>query len=64
MPDLIYVLAVLACPLMMGAIMLFMMRGKHESDVSVDTSDEVNRLRAEVQRLRADGPLDRKPPTS
>lgn len=55
MPDLIYLLAVLACPVGMGVMMLVMMRGNHSdhSDHGTATSDEVAELRAEVERLRS-----------
>jgi hypothetical protein len=56
MPDLIYLLAVLACPVGMGVMMLVMMRGnhdKHGNQTSGAPSDEVAQLRAEVESLRA-----------
>jgi uncharacterized protein YbaR (Trm112 family) len=65
MPDLIYLLAVLACPITMGAMMLFMMRGKHDNQhnhgAPSGTTDEVARLRAEVEQLRAERPADLTP---
>lgn len=53
MPDLIYLLAVLACPVGMGAMMLVMMRGKHGGGDTPSSGDEVARLRGEVEQLRA-----------
>ena len=53
MPDLIYLLAVLVCPITMGAMML-LMRGNQSHSPQAD-SDEVARLRAEVNELRAQG---------
>lgn len=56
MPDLIYLLAVLACPVGMGVMMLVMMRGNHSDHGNHGTgatSDEVAELRAEVERLRS-----------
>jgi hypothetical protein len=68
MPDLIYLLAVLACPIAMGAMMLVMMRGKHDHDHSdgapIGGTDEVARLRAEVEQLRAERPADQTPNVS
>lgn len=46
MPDLIYLIAMIACPVAMG----LMMRGNHGSGAQ---SDEVAQLRAEVEGLRA-----------
>ena len=42
MPS-IWLLAILACPLAMGAMMLFMMRGKHRDDGSEERRDESTR---------------------
>ena len=58
MPDLIYLLAVLACPVGMGLMMLMMMRGNHGNDESAASSDDVAQLRAQVERLRAQRPSD------
>jgi hypothetical protein len=54
MRDLIYLLAVLACPVGMGLMMLLMMRGGHGNHNSAAGGDEVARLRAEVEQLRAE----------
>lgn len=53
MPDFIYLLAVLACPIGMGVMMLVMMRGNHARADVAPSGDEVARLRAEVDHLRA-----------
>lgn len=47
--------ALLACPIGMGLMMWMMMRGgnKDASTQSTNTHDEVTRLRAEVDQLRA-----------
>ena len=52
MSDLIYLLAILVCPVAMGAMMLVMMRGSHSDKSRVGAGDDVARLRAEVQQLR------------
>ena len=54
MPDFVYVLAVLACPIVMGTMMLMMMRGGHSHQDHGDVTGEVARLRDEVERLRAE----------
>ncbi len=62
MPDAFYAVAVLACPVGMGLMMWFMMRGGKQSGASVpaersvcpsDSDAEVAVLRAEVDQLRA-----------
>lgn len=60
MPDLIYLLAVLACPVGMGVMMLVMMRGKHSDRAAPSSGDEVARLRAEVEQLRAERAADQR----
>lgn len=57
--DLLYLLALLACPVGMGAMMWFMMRGKGHThtDESAKTEQhpedvEIAKLRAEVAELR------------
>lgn len=63
--DLLYVLALLACPVGMGAMMWFMMRGQHgDSNKTQSTGNsqsagneqqqELALLRAEVDLLRQD----------
>ena len=55
----LYGLALLACPVAMGLMMWFMMRGKKETDApkSLSAADEMEltTLRAEVDQLRATG---------
>jgi hypothetical protein len=58
MPESLYVLAVLACPIGMGAMMWFMMRGGTGKQDATDSQDaardaELTQLRAEVDQLRA-----------
>ncbi|GGO84964.1 hypothetical protein GCM10011584_03780 [Nocardioides phosphati] len=54
MSQLLYSLPLLACPLGMGLMMFFMMRsGKQPSAPSQPSQDEITRLRAEVDQLRA-----------
>lgn len=64
MAELLYPLALLACPVGMGLMMWMMMRGnKQESPQPghAPTPDELTRLRAEVDQLRAAqrAPIDR-----
>ena len=59
MESIIPSLALLACPIGMGAMMWFMMRGMkpappaHDSDDLAGLRAEHGRLEAEVERLRA-----------
>lgn len=55
MAQLLYPLALLACPIGMGLMMWLMMRGgKHEApQQSPSTTTELTQLRAEVDQLRA-----------
>jgi len=64
MPDLIYLLAVLACPIAMGAMMLVMMRGNRSHQAPTGNADEVSRLRAEIEQLRAERPANQTPNAS
>jgi hypothetical protein len=56
MAEVFYGLALLACPLGMGAMMWMMMRGdhRHGSGPSAKGSSELAHLRAEVEQLRAE----------
>ena len=51
MPDSLYALALLACPLGMGAMMWIMMRG-HRSQPSDDAAARAD-LQAQIDHLRA-----------
>ncbi|WP_035770584.1 hypothetical protein [Arthrobacter castelli] len=55
MIDVLYILALLACPVGMGLMMWFMMRGNKNnpaSSPSPATETELIRLRAEVEQLK------------
>ena len=58
MPESLYALAFLACPLTMGLMMWMMMRGGNKTNPSEADSDakhtELARLRAEIDLLRQD----------
>ena len=58
MSQVFYTLALLACPVGMGLMMWFMMRGKKQGNEgkapsSPATDAELTKLRAEVDQLRA-----------
>lgn len=55
MSNLLYSLPLLACPVGMGLMMFFMMRGnKQESPIpNSSAADDLTKLRAEVDQLRA-----------
>ena len=53
MEQLFYAMAVLACPLGMGLMMFFMMRPGHATSDASEGQDELTRLRAEVDQLKA-----------
>jgi hypothetical protein len=54
MPEMFYSLALLACPVGMGAMMWFMMRGgKHQPATPAIEDAELSRMRAEIDKLRA-----------
>lgn len=61
MTEVFYGLALLACPLGMGAMMWMMMRGghRHGSGPSAEESSELAQLRAEVEQLQAEQHGDR-----
>jgi hypothetical protein len=71
MKELLYTLPLLACPVGMGLMMWFMMRGKKEpqspqTDASMSGSDaatdaQIASLRSELDQLRA-GQCDRETP--
>ena len=59
MDKLLYLLPILACPIMMGAMMWFMMRGNNTTATATpvqpdpNTQEEIAVLRAEIATLRA-----------
>jgi len=60
MSEVLFSLALVACPVGMGLMMWFMMRGKKNgnedntpSSLSPNTDAELTKLRAEVDQLRA-----------
>lgn len=53
MEQLFYAVAVLACPVGMGLMMFFMMRPRHTAPAVSGGQDELTRLRAEVDQLKA-----------
>ncbi len=63
MSELFYGLALLACPVGMGAMMWMMMRGGSRSAPEQDASAELTRMRAEIDQLRA-AQRDRPAPAS
>ena len=55
MSELLYTLPLLACPIGMGLMMYFMMRGNNGAAApNASSGDELTRLRAEVDQLRAE----------
>ncbi len=59
MAQILYPLALLACPVGMGLMMWMMMRGGKSTDATTQdptrtSADELTRLRAEVDQLRAE----------
>jgi hypothetical protein len=54
MENALYLLAVLACPLGMGLMMWFMMRGQHGTNLPSHShqDEELAQLRSEVESLR------------
>ncbi len=53
MEQLLYAVAVLACPLGMGLMTFLMMRPRHAAPAASGGQDELTRLRAEVDQLKA-----------
>ena len=57
MPESLYALALLACPVGMGLMMWMMMRGGNKqqpTDEHASKQAELTRLQAEIDQLRAD----------
>jgi hypothetical protein len=66
MQQFLYILPALICPLGMGLMMWFMMRGRgHGTTADGPAEQELARLRAEVAALRPQAPAfdDRRPGT-
>jgi hypothetical protein len=53
MSELFYSLAILACPVGMGLMMWFMMRGTNQPATAPADDVELSRMRAEIDQLRA-----------
>ena len=54
MTQFLYFLPLLTCPIVMGAMMFFMMRGnKNEQQPEPGSAQELVRMRAEIDQLRA-----------
>jgi hypothetical protein len=52
--EIFYSLAILACPVGMGLMMWFMMRGMNSAPAAAPAQDaELARMRAEIDQLRA-----------
>jgi hypothetical protein len=57
MSELLYALALLACPLVMGSMMWMMMRGQQPAtQATAAKQEELANLRAEIDQLRAERP--------
>jgi hypothetical protein len=54
MESLLYGVAVLACPVGMGAMMWMMMRGQRGGNGSPKVPDQVAELRSEIDQLKAE----------
>ena len=54
MESLLYGIAVLACPVGMGAMMWMMMRGQRGTDSSPKGPDQIAELRSEIEQLKAE----------
>lgn len=52
MTESLYALAILACPVGMGLMMWFMMRGQRTEESATGEDTELDRLRREVAELR------------
>jgi hypothetical protein len=56
MPESLYALALLACPVGMGLMMWMMMRGGNKQPVAAETANkqaELTRLQAQIDQLQA-----------
>ena len=65
MQQLLYLLPILACPIGMGLMMFFMMRGNKKTatteHAAAETQDQIALLRAENTLLRQQQDRDRRP---
>lgn len=60
--DTLYLLALLACPVGMGLMMWFMMRGQHgDKNHTTDQKHEIGRLRSEVDYLQQQASKNNRP---
>jgi hypothetical protein len=60
----LYPLALLACPIGMGLMMFFMIRGNKDQAPCPTSETEIARLRAEVDQLRASQPDSLRSPSA
>lgn len=61
MQSLLLGLAALACPVGMGLMMWLMMRGHSTTSTTGATGQQVDELRAEIERLRAERSTEHRP---
>ncbi|WP_043735035.1 MULTISPECIES: hypothetical protein [Nocardia] len=64
MDSVLLTLAVLACPIGMGAMMFMMMRGNRHDSGDDTRQIELDTLRAEIEHLKADRQAEHRPGNS